>query len=157
MGCYAREGGTPHFLLPRYPALSSASRSLLLAFYIHLHALILGRVGADEATVPFHAFTHHGVGGPGAKLSLLFLRSLHAGLAPPTQFLASPLGQVHGLEGAEGWGGGFMISCWDKGGFWGFSGRSCFSLSFPPVPQAQSVSQTSLKRLFLTGTVMATG
>lgn len=56
----------------------------------------------DEAAAPTQVSTHHCVGGPGAELNPLCLQSSHAGLATTTQVLASPLGQVHGLEGAEG-------------------------------------------------------
>lgn len=56
----------------------------------------------DEAAVSTQVSTHHCVGGLWAELNPLFLQSLHAGLVPTTQVLASPPGQVHGLEGAEG-------------------------------------------------------
>lgn len=51
---------------------------------------------------PPQVSTHHRVGGSGAELNPLFLQSLHAGPAPTIQVLASPLGQVYWLEGAEG-------------------------------------------------------
>lgn len=91
--------------LPTSCFLSPASHLFLQAFvltWVHVHTLILKRKAVDEAAVPTQVSTHHCVGGPGAELNLLFLQSLHAGLTPTTQVLASPLGQVHGLEGAEG-------------------------------------------------------
>lgn len=102
MGSYAWEEGTPHFLLPD-PGSHLFLRTFILTG-VHGHTLILERMAVDEAVVPLtpQVSTHHCVGGPGAGLSPLFFQNLHAGLAPTTQVLASPLGQVHGLEGAEG-------------------------------------------------------
>lgn len=105
--------------LPTSCFRSSANHLFLWALILTwapVNALILERMSVEEAAVPTQVSTHHCVGNPGAELNLLFPQSLHAGLGPTTQVLASPLGQVRGLEGAEGWGGGFMIPCWHKGG-----------------------------------------
>ena len=104
------------------------------------HTLILERAGANEAAVPFRIATHHSVGGPGLELNLLLLQSLHAELAPPTQVLASPPSQVHGLEGAEGWGGGLMIPCWNEGDCLGFLREGLLLVLPPPAKPRLRVS-----------------
>lgn len=85
----------------RSPASHLFLRACVLT-WVHVHALILERMAVDEAAAPTQVSTHHRVSGSGAELNSLFLQRLHAGPAPTTQVLASPLGQVYWLEGAEG-------------------------------------------------------
>lgn len=70
-----------------HPALLSSIHPFLRAFLtrVHVLTLILERVATNEVAVLFHVATHHSVGGPGLELNLLFLQSLYAELAPPTQ------------------------------------------------------------------------
>lgn len=79
--------------------------------------------------------THRGVdsGGSGAGLGLLDLQGREPGPRKQAQALAAPAGDVQGLEGAEGWRGGFAVPCEQKEDSWGFSMRGCLS-PCPPRP-----------------------
>lgn len=70
------------------------------------------RRGKQIGSCPPQALTHHSgdTQAPGARLGL-GLQGLESGPRKQTQALAAPARQAHGLEGAEGWGRGFLIPC----------------------------------------------
>lgn len=109
----AHEGGTSHLLLLSVRPCPGGSPRLLLLSPIGLCLSVsspMGGLRAGEGAEP-QVPTHRSVDiwGSGAERGLFSLRGLESGLLK--QALAAFSSQVQGLEGGEGWSGGFVTSC----------------------------------------------